>query len=597
MGSIFDVLTEDSHRLLVDEFPFLRDDFKLCWYPSCGSDFRHIRYLEEERLTKGVESNPMMYVHSDMHFGMSNPKVDERQNEPYARGQWLPPGLRVEACHEVFVKSLFFAPSHEVWNSSAGDRFTGRAFALVLRFTDRPPEKGGLIPLLYFGYENLNLLVDCFVANRITIDTLVHIRDGGGTFGGSHFPMNFIYQVADLLNIRRVINDESVSKKHLNSEFYRKVLMRQCRKNPRTKDVTFAVGNPDSGQYFLDHCWERGVPRLVYGMSENSRRPDRGLCGFMLQHECYDWTRVSPDVFQASLEIARTEKPPDLLEKILYFPDTDDVLRTEILQHLWDLAGEGSREATTILGNRLGNDDPEYIDLLWKLSSDGCEFAIDRLAKLVQPDDAKYLRIIRKLARGGDEGSIRRLVFLVGHADPELQDILRELARDGSEFAIEFISKFVEPDDVVFLDILWQLAPLGNRMATDILGKLVDAGDPRFRRVIDIADKNSLKLTSIERKRKFLAWRSLMTSRSDQRNERERILAKIKDLPPLERIVRIASDPAHAINYFPAGWGKISDADLDLLDEVTVARLKEKLKYAKRGYWRVLREQVAKRYA
>lgn len=63
------------------------------------------------------------------------------------------------------------------------------------------------VPLLYFVSENLAFLVRFLLHYQMRVDTLVHIKDGGRSMGGSRITMDFIYQVADNLRLKRVVCD------------------------------------------------------------------------------------------------------------------------------------------------------------------------------------------------------------------------------------------------------------------------------------------------------------------------------------------------------------------------------------------------------
>jgi hypothetical protein len=276
MSMLFDILREDSRALAVKQFPDC-ESFETCWYPSSGSDFRHINYLETKRLYAPA-LRPILYVHSDMLLG------DLTANKRDADMPFTPDifdGLKVQDCFEVFTKEKFFSPSTAVWYLGSGGQFSGRVFLLRLCLS-RPNGERTLIPLLYFGYENLNLLVDCFLANRVKLERLVHIRDGGASFGGSWFPMNFIYETAHLLGLQRVITDVSVHEKRFDHSHERQLraLRIRCRRNRMSRSAIDQIGH-DSAERFRDLCREKVIPLEVYGLAEHA------------DAKIYDWEMIS----------------------------------------------------------------------------------------------------------------------------------------------------------------------------------------------------------------------------------------------------------------------------------------------------------------
>ena len=247
----------------------------ICWYPSAGRDFRHIQYLEAERLRGDSDGPPLIYVHSDM--GMELPNRDRADEAPFAVGNVVAEGIEISECFEITPKQPYYRPSREIWLLGETS-FSGKVFALGLTIHREHCQRAVSIsvPVIYFGFENLNLLVDFFVANQLRVHTLVHINDGGGTLGGSDLPMNFIYQAADHLRIRRVISDKSMGTRPFNMQKDCHALMHQCH-GSRNYAVRQALGST-LGRIDADGVDFRGqwteVVAEGYGRSPcKSRRP------------------------------------------------------------------------------------------------------------------------------------------------------------------------------------------------------------------------------------------------------------------------------------------------------------------------------------
>lgn len=262
-------------------------NLNVCWYPSAGMDFRHIRYFEEERLASDITYSPLLYIHSDMLI-----KSDKSDGIPFANNEYPTSEIEIGECFEIHPKKLSYYPSDDIWGLGS-NQFSGKVFALHLFYYSM--HKGRKIrisvPMVYFGYENLNLLVDFFLANQIRISTLVHIKDGGSSMGGSRIPMNFIYQVSDILRIRRVISDESVALKNFNPRESCKVLKNQCYKSDNyavCRLSSLFKDRPFDSVRKFEHIFhtqwtEKVIPLYRYGYSTYSEQLDR----------YYDWKKIA----------------------------------------------------------------------------------------------------------------------------------------------------------------------------------------------------------------------------------------------------------------------------------------------------------------
>ena len=207
----------------------------LCWYPSAASDFRHIRMLEEQRLNNSETIQPLVYFHTDATLPkISNGASDFRLLTP---GDQIGSGMRVAQITEIHPKNIIKEVSSDVLVWPA-DENTGRVFFIdvELDVLHRENTIHLTIPVLYFIVENLSFLVHLILRHQMHVNTLIHIKDGGGSMGGSHIPMNFIYQAAALLNLKRVICDESPDTKAFNTRTDFSVLMHTFMRCERHED-------------------------------------------------------------------------------------------------------------------------------------------------------------------------------------------------------------------------------------------------------------------------------------------------------------------------------------------------------------------------
>lgn len=67
--------------------------------------------------------------------------------------------------------------------------------------------------ILLFTMENSNFFYDVLVENKIKVDFLTHINDGGASFGGSNKKMDFIYLYSETLGLKDMIIDFRLEEK------------------------------------------------------------------------------------------------------------------------------------------------------------------------------------------------------------------------------------------------------------------------------------------------------------------------------------------------------------------------------------------------
>lgn len=179
----------------------------ICWYPSAGADLRHISFLEREWFKSPSENRQYLYVHTDVSLPTRENRNNDRHNPIYFDiGLELPHGLTVEEVSEVEFKKPPREKSDDVLLFSTSYEHMGRCFFVILRFETIHHCRivSWEVPLLYAIAENLSFLVRVLLLYQLQVHTLVHIRDGGASLGGSDIPMNFIYLVADKLRLQRV---------------------------------------------------------------------------------------------------------------------------------------------------------------------------------------------------------------------------------------------------------------------------------------------------------------------------------------------------------------------------------------------------------
>ena len=219
-------LFQQSSSDLIKKATLSKNRTKLCWYPSASDDLRHIYFLEKEGL-ENPNNPPLVYVCTDMNI------PNFLDNRAFSPDRKIISGIRIKDISEVHLKKPIIDISGGVWVwSDNPDNNLSRAFLVLMDIDSFVNDRHVVvsIPLIYLIVENLIFLTDVILSHQMNIHTLIHIVDGGGTMGGSHIPMNFIYRAGKLIKLNRVIADMTVSDKFADEDIYGGgVLEGQCK--------------------------------------------------------------------------------------------------------------------------------------------------------------------------------------------------------------------------------------------------------------------------------------------------------------------------------------------------------------------------------
>jgi hypothetical protein len=206
-GSIFDLITAESRQLVLTEFPFLQEKYSLCWYPSCGYDYRHVNYHSYEG------KFDVLYVHSDIvclgsDFYELNKPNPLFETEDFSGRDGT---CRIEPL-EYFELNLIehlWYPNREIVYDFREANNCKKVFLFKIKIKgfDTP------IPIVFFAFENTNFFFDYILRNRVRVDTLIHINDGGMSMGLSKRKMDYIYLYLDELETTSIIVDFSFEDK------------------------------------------------------------------------------------------------------------------------------------------------------------------------------------------------------------------------------------------------------------------------------------------------------------------------------------------------------------------------------------------------
>ena len=166
------------HRYLTG----LRTPPRLAWYPSAGTDFRDLLYLNPDfaahtPATQAEPAAPELFIHTD-HFPNDNSTfLDDRLVLDDGRTS-----IRVTTIEELPPLNLPLDPG--LVDNTTGSRATGRAIYLELDIHSK--QLGDIRrSVLYLFVENAAFLAKLALPNAAILSHVVQVRYGGGCGGGS----------------------------------------------------------------------------------------------------------------------------------------------------------------------------------------------------------------------------------------------------------------------------------------------------------------------------------------------------------------------------------------------------------------------------
>lgn len=163
------------------------------------------------------------------------------------------------------------------------------------------------------------------------------------------------------------------------------------------------------------------------------------------------------------------------------------------------------------------------------------------------------------------------------------------------------IKKVLEREDTSdrlreqLIDALWDTASSGGQESRQYLFEIFKNDEPRIARLQILEDKFDPNCwPSIERRRKREIEQKVQKQNQKQlvrSEQRQKILSNLSRQPALERLIFIANDLEHSINFYPSGWADVDIDSLKPLDPNLLERLDRKLVWAKGG-WKPLKQTV-----
>jgi hypothetical protein len=178
---------------------FIEDEGELntLYYPSAGEDLRPFVFSKKETLNfmgLDTENNnyiePNFFIFSD-YFPFPNSKFFDSKYlhwddytsiyiEDYCE---IRPSVNYQ--YDFNDKNVHFKPSQA----------TGKAIFFKVKVTSHKLKESYYKYGIYFFYENVNLIIQLFIINKMPFSHLVWKRDGSG-LGGGNVKLDFIYNIA-----------------------------------------------------------------------------------------------------------------------------------------------------------------------------------------------------------------------------------------------------------------------------------------------------------------------------------------------------------------------------------------------------------------
>ena len=188
MATIIDLFTQESKDLIFYNFPDLKNQFKTCWYPSAYYDFRPINYWQDEE--------NMIFVHNDI-LALNELFAYGHPNPIFRSGIFNTTGMLTTSYGiinivwywELQLNEICWNPNLHILNFGLDEKKRPKVYLFEVESVVNSKR----LPLIYLSFENTNFFYDYLIHDKIQIDILVHVNDGGASLGGSNYKMDYIY--------------------------------------------------------------------------------------------------------------------------------------------------------------------------------------------------------------------------------------------------------------------------------------------------------------------------------------------------------------------------------------------------------------------
>lgn len=222
---------------------------QICYYPASGADYRDIIYTSPEMQTKfGLKSIPNLYVHSDYaYYGNIGGDIPDA-------GEYL---YKSEPTNVKILEKHQLVPKLNSINYILDQNFLGyknikepeeKIHFLILNIhSDKLQER--IVPLIYFHFENFNLIEELYIKHKINIHTLFRWNEGLG-FGGGCVSVCPIFQYLSDFEVEYLFTETNYRDFHYYNPKIEKMLS-NCRSFKYTLNPL--ANNLFNGNLFLFH--------------------------------------------------------------------------------------------------------------------------------------------------------------------------------------------------------------------------------------------------------------------------------------------------------------------------------------------------------
>jgi len=195
----------DAEQQRLEHFFATIAEERLLWYPSAGSDYRDLLYLNPAKSPDlGLHQEPNIFCHTDYDFRYFRNRADPL----FQDGNTC---IRIKELFELELRpglpvDYRVSPYYATFTDHAA-----RRPQILLLDLDIVSNQLGRFErsVFYFFFENYNFLGEILLKQDIEISHFVKIREGCG-FGGCRKSISVFYSMLANLNVRYLLVDHEI---------------------------------------------------------------------------------------------------------------------------------------------------------------------------------------------------------------------------------------------------------------------------------------------------------------------------------------------------------------------------------------------------
>ncbi|EJF11932.1 hypothetical protein [Pontibacter sp. BAB1700] len=179
------------------------EDLNVLYYPSAGEDLRPFVFTRKKSLdyiginTTGSYVEPDLFIFSD-YFPFSESRFFDSKTLHWD----MYTSIMIDDYCELQPNAEFFNYAfNQSYVAFSPSQATGKAIFFRARVTSHISKEPQYKYAIYFFYENINLIDQLFIRNKLQISHIVWKRDGSG-LGGGKFRHDFILPISATLQAK-----------------------------------------------------------------------------------------------------------------------------------------------------------------------------------------------------------------------------------------------------------------------------------------------------------------------------------------------------------------------------------------------------------